>query len=151
MENRAGGDAFGFVHEPTDETRRLVESSSGLGLPHESIAVLVGIDDKTLRKYYRHELDMGKAKANGQIAKTLYSKAVAGDTTSLIWWTKSQMRWSETVRNEMTGADGKELTGIQVTFVKPVPSRVGGNGLAPLISFVVELRPDALWGPPTNN
>jgi hypothetical protein len=72
-----------------------------------------------LRKYYRHELDMGKAKANGQIAKTLYSKAVAGDTTSLIWWTKSQMRWSETVKNEVTGADGEALQGIQVTFVKP--------------------------------
>jgi hypothetical protein len=106
-------------HEPTAETRKLVESSSGLGLPHESIAVLIGIDDKTLRKYYRHELDMGKAKANGQIAKTLYSKAVAGDTTSLIWWTKSQMRWSETVKNEVTGADGEALQGIQVTFVKP--------------------------------
>jgi predicted transcriptional regulator len=107
------------AHIPTPETQKLVESSSGLGLPHESIAVLVGIDDKTLRKYYRHELDMGKAKANGQIAKTLYSKAVAGDTTSLIWWTKSQMRWSETVKNEVTGADGEALQGIQVTFVKP--------------------------------
>ena len=106
-------------HLPTPETQKLVESSSGLGLPHVSIAVLVGIDDKTLRKYYRHELDMGKAKANGQIAKTLYSKSVAGDTTSLIWWTKSQMRWSETVKNEVTGADGEALQGIQVTFVKP--------------------------------
>jgi len=106
-------------HIPTAETKKLVESSSGLGLPHESIAVLVGIDDKTLRKYYRSELDMGKAKANGQIAKTLFSKAVAGDTTSLIWWTKSQMRWSETVKNEVTGADGEPLTGINVTFVKP--------------------------------
>ena len=107
------------AHQPTDETRRLVESSSGLGLPHESIAVLVGIDDKTLRKYYRHELDVGKAKANGQIAKTLYQKAVSGDTTSLIWWTKSQMRWSETVKQELTGADGEPLQGIQVSFVKP--------------------------------
>ena len=106
-------------HIITDESRKMVESTSGLGLPHEQIAILVGIDDKTLRKHYRAELDMGKAKANGQIAKTLFSKAVGGDTTSLIWWTKSQMRWSETVRNEMTGADGKELTGIQVTFVKP--------------------------------
>lgn len=107
------------AHQPTDETRRLVESSSGLGLPHESIAVLVGIDDKTLRKYYRHELDTGKAKAHGQIAKTLYQKALAGDTTSLIWWTKSQMRWSETIKNEVTGADGEPLQGIQVSFVKP--------------------------------
>jgi hypothetical protein len=107
------------AHEPTDEYRRLVESSSGLGLPHEQIAILVGIDDKTLRKYYRAELDMGKAKANGQIAKTLYSKAISGDTTSLIWWTKAQMRWSETVKNELTGADGEPLQGIQVSFVKP--------------------------------
>ena len=106
-------------HRPTDKTRLLVEKSSGLGLPHESIACLVGIDDKTLRKYYRKELDMGKAKANGEIAKTLYSKATAGDTTALIWWTKTQMRWSETIKQEVTGADGEPLQGIQVTFVKP--------------------------------
>jgi hypothetical protein len=106
-------------HIVNDQTRKLVESSSGLGLPHEQIAILVGIDDKTLRKHYRAELDMGKAKANGQIAKTLFSKAVAGDTTSLIWWTKAQMRWSETVKNELTGADGEPLQGIRVSFVKP--------------------------------
>ena len=98
-----------ITHKPTAETCRLVESSSGLGLPHESIAVLIGIDDKTLRKHYRHELDMGKAKANGQIAKTLFSKATGGDTTALIWWTKTQMRWAETVKQEVTGADGKDL------------------------------------------
>jgi len=97
------------AHKPTPETRKLVESSSGLGLPHESIGVLVGIDDKTLRKYYRAELDMGKAKANGQIAKTLFTKATSGDTTALIWWTKTQMRWAETVKQEITGADGQDL------------------------------------------
>jgi predicted transcriptional regulator len=107
------------AHTPTDENRRLVESTSGLGLPHEQIAILVGIDDKTLRKYYRIELDMGKAKANGQIAKTLYSKATGGDTTALIWWTKTQLRWAETVKQEITGKDGEALQGIQVTFVKP--------------------------------
>jgi len=97
------------AHKPTDESRRMVESTSGLGLPHEQIAILVGIDDKTLRKYYRHELDMGKAKANGQIAKTLFSKATGGDTTALIWWTKTQMRWAETVKQEITGAEGQDL------------------------------------------
>jgi hypothetical protein len=97
------------AHKPTDESRRMVESTSGLGLPHEQIAILVGIDDKTLRKYYRTELDTGKAKANGQIAKTLFSKAVAGDTTSLIWWTKTQMKWAETQKHELTGAEGGDL------------------------------------------
>ena len=107
------------THEPSAESRKLVESTSGLGLPHEQIAILVGIDDKTLRKHYRQELDLGKAKANGQIAKTLFNKAMSGDTTSLIWWTKAQLRWSETVKQEVTGADGEPLQGIQVTFVKP--------------------------------
>jgi hypothetical protein len=96
-------------HKPTKETRTLVESTSGLGLPHEQIAILVGIDDKTLRKHYREELDLGKAKANGQIAKTLFSKATAGDTTALIWWTKTQMKWAETQKHELTGADGGDL------------------------------------------
>ena len=104
------------AHEPTDETKKLVESTSGLGLPHEQIAILVGIDDKTLRKYYRVELDLGKAKANGQIAKTLFSKATSGDTTALIWWTKTQLRWSETVKQEVTGQDGEPLQGFQIVF-----------------------------------
>ena len=107
-------------HLPTDESKRMVESTSGLGLPHEQIAILVGIDDKTLRKHYRTELDMGKAKANGQIAKTLFSKATGGDTTALIWWTKTQLKWAETQKHEVTGQDGTPLvTGIQVSFVKP--------------------------------
>jgi hypothetical protein len=81
-------------HIPTQNTRLTVENSCGEGMPHESIGVLIGIDDKTLRKHYRHELDMGKARANSQIAQTLFNKTVGGDTTCLIWWTKSQMKWS---------------------------------------------------------
>ena len=93
-------------HIPSAENKRLVETSAGLGLPHEQIGALIGIDDKTLRKHYRTELDLGKAKASAQIAKTLFNKAQGGDTTALIWWTKAQMRWAETSKQEITGADG---------------------------------------------
>jgi hypothetical protein len=31
---------------------------------------------------------------------------MAGDTASLIWWTKTQLRWSETQKVEVTGANG---------------------------------------------
>jgi hypothetical protein len=93
-------------HIPSAENKRLVETSAGLGLPHEQIGALIGIDDKTLRKHYRSELDIGKAKASAQIAKTLFNKAQSGDTTALIWWTKAQMRWAETQKQEITGADG---------------------------------------------
>lgn len=93
-------------HIPNAENKRLVETSAGLGLPHEQIGALIGIDDKTLRKHYRSELDIGKAKASAQIAKTLFNKAQGGDTTALIWWTKAQMKWAETQKQEITGADG---------------------------------------------
>lgn len=105
-------------HIPTENTRAQVESASGLGLPQEQIASLIGITDKTLRKYYSIELAVGKAKASAKIANTLFNKAVKGDTTAAIWWTKAQMGWSEKIKQELTGADGEPFD-IQITFVKP--------------------------------
>jgi len=99
-----------IAHEPTDAFKELVETSSGLGLPQEQIAALIGITAKTLAKHYKTELIVGKAKASSAIANTLFNKAQAGDTTAMIWWTKAQMRWSETVKQELTGADGEPLT-----------------------------------------
>jgi euchromatic histone-lysine N-methyltransferase len=34
------------------------------------------------------------------------AKAKNGDTAALIWWTKAQMKWTETQRHENTGSDG---------------------------------------------
>lgn len=94
-------------HKPTDDLRRQIEQASGLGLPHDQIAALVGISDETLRKYYGPELAVGKAKASAQVAKTLFNKATVGqDTTAMIWWTKAQMRWAETQRHENSGPEG---------------------------------------------
>lgn len=97
--------------EPTENERKQVEAMSGYGLPIEQIAVLVrdGIDTDTLRKHFVKELTAGKAKANAQVGKTLFQKVMAGDTTAAIWWSKTQMKWSETVKNEHTGADGAPL------------------------------------------
>lgn len=103
----AGRPAF----EPTDAERKQVEALSGYGLPIEQIAVLVrdGIDTDTLRKHFATELLSGKAKANGQVGKTLFQKVMAGDTTAAIWWSKTQMRWAETQKHELTGADGAPI------------------------------------------
>ena len=82
--------------KPTDEQRALVEQVAGYGLPEAQIAALVciDIDADTLRKHFRQELAQGRARANSEIGKTLYQKAIGGDTASLIWWTKAQMRWT---------------------------------------------------------
>lgn len=97
--------------EPTDAERKQVEALSGYGLPIEQIAVLVrdGIDTDTLRKHFATELVSGKAKANGQVGKTLFQKVMAGDTTAAIWWSKTQMRWKEVQQHEITGADGAPI------------------------------------------
>lgn len=97
--------------EPTEAERKQVEALSGYGLPHDQIAILVrdGIDVETLRKHFAGELVSGKAKANGQIGKTLFQKAMGGDTTAMIWWSKTQMRWAETQKIEHTGADGAPI------------------------------------------
>ena len=96
---------------PTDAERKQVEAFSGYGLPIDQIAVLVrdGIHIDTLRAHFANELVSGKAKANGQVGRTLFQKAMGGDTTAMIWWSKTQMRWAETQKHELTGADGAPL------------------------------------------
>jgi hypothetical protein len=93
---------------PTEQERKQVEAMSGYGLPIEQIAVLVrnGIDTDTLRKHFATELISGKAKANSGVGRTLFQKAMGGDTTAKIWWTKTQMRWAEPHRLEHTSPDG---------------------------------------------
>jgi hypothetical protein len=114
----AGRPAF----EPTAAERKQVEALSGYGLPIDQIAVLVrdGIHIDTLRAHFATELVSGKAKANGQVGKTLFQKVMAGDTTAAIWWSKTQMRWAETQKHELTGADGAplEFTKIERVIVK---------------------------------
>lgn len=94
--------------EPSETERKQVEALSGYGLPLDQIAVLVrkGISVDTLTKYFSDELISGKAKANSQVGRTLFQKATGGDTTAMIWWTKTQMRWAETQKVEHTGKDG---------------------------------------------
>ena len=96
---------------PADHERQQVEALSGYGLPQDQIAVLIrgGIALETLREHFAKELVSGKAKANGQIGKTLFQKAMGGDTAAMIWWSKAQMRWAETQKHEHTGADGGEI------------------------------------------
>lgn len=97
--------------EPTPAERKQVEAMSGYGLPIEQIAILVrnGIDADTLRKHFATELVAGKAKANSGVGRTLFQKAMGGDTAAMIWWSKTQMRWKEVQQHELTGVDGAPI------------------------------------------
>ena len=82
-------------HKVTAKLQEQVEVLAGYGIPQRDIGHIIGTDVETLTRYYRMELDVGKAKANAAVGRTLFQKALSGDTACLIFWTKSQMGWSE--------------------------------------------------------
>lgn len=68
------------------------------GIEHLVIAGAIGCDPKTLRKYYRQEIDHGGDLANGKVVANLFRIACGEGreaVTAAIWWTKSRMGWSE--------------------------------------------------------
>lgn len=82
-------------HEPTKATRELVKMHTMVGTPQSLVADILDIDDKTLRKYYRRELDLAKHQANAQVGGALFNKAVKGDTAAAIFWLKTQAGFRE--------------------------------------------------------
>ena len=92
------------AHEPTDKSRAEVEAYAAVGVPHHDIAKLIKIDTKTLLKYYRDELDLGKAKATAQVGRALFKAATSGNTSAQIFWMKAQAGWREKI--DVT-SDGK--------------------------------------------
>lgn len=88
------------AHEPTDTNRSDVERLAGLGLPQRMIAAFIGIADKTLSKHYEVEINKGKAVAGSKVAQVLFEQCMAGNTTALIFWAKTQMGWKETTVQE---------------------------------------------------
>lgn len=93
--NPPGNPAF-MPFEPTDEQRRQVEAMSGYGVPHDDIAVVLGVTAKTLRKHFRLELDRGAARANARVGQRLFEMASSGqNTAATIFWLKARAGWRE--------------------------------------------------------
>lgn len=95
-------------HKPTPATRQLVQLHTTVGTTQVHVAQILGIDLKTLRKHYRDDLDLSKAKANATIGGALFNKAKNGDTTAMIFWMKTQAGWREKDHGE--GVDNSPPT-----------------------------------------
>lgn len=96
-------------HEPTKATRDTVSMHAMVGTPQEDIARVLGIDAKTLRKYYRDELDLSTAKANATIGGALFNKAKAGDTSAMMFWLKTKAGFREKSDQETTHSGKIEI------------------------------------------
>jgi plasmid maintenance system antidote protein VapI len=82
-------------HVPTDETRLLIAELSSFGITHEQMASRLDICVETLNKYYKKELVDGKCKVIQQVARRLVDKALDGDSSSQMFYLKTQAGWRE--------------------------------------------------------
>ena len=96
--------------DPTSEQKKNVEAMAAYGIPEEDIASTIGehgIDPKTLRKYFRHQLDVGATKANSAVAQTAYQMATSGKyPASTMFWLKCRAGWKETNARQHSGPNG---------------------------------------------
>ena len=117
------------LHQPTEKTRAEIIALRSYGVPIKEVAAYIGIDDKTLYKYYREELENSAIKANANVGKFLYQAAsgqalTTGATHSdcvraAMFWAKTRMGWKETNVQEHTGKDGTALQ-VPVFSFQPV-------------------------------
>jgi len=109
-------------HEPDKASRQTVQMHTVVGTPQEDVARVLGIDPKTLRKHYRDELDLAKAKANATMGGALYNKGVGGDTAAMIFWMKTRAGWREKFDHNHQSEDGSMSP---PTVIKVVGKSVG--------------------------
>lgn len=93
-------------YKPTDAQRLLVKELAGFGITQDMIATKLGITDDTLRKYFEHELALGKAEASAMMAQAIFKKALSGSEKLMMYWGNCHLGWSEKSKIEITGKDG---------------------------------------------
>lgn len=102
---------------PTEEQRRIVRATAGYGVPHDDIALIVRCSPPTLRRRFRHELDVATIEANARVAQTLYQQATTpGNIAATIFWLKARAGWREKQLVELSGKDGATMPAMTVVI-----------------------------------
>jgi len=84
--------------EPTEVDRHLVKTMARTGVPQKTIAMCIGnngIDEKTLRRHFRRELEVSSEIANAMIGGVLYNSALKGEPWAVCFWLKCRGGWRE--------------------------------------------------------
>lgn len=98
----------------TDQEKKIAYSYAAYGATQEDIATALNMDFKTLTKYFKEELEAGRATAKNTIAQKLYQIAIGRDSiidpetgqelappikpnlSALIFLAKTRLGWKET-------------------------------------------------------
>ncbi len=97
-------------YTPTDEQCRTVRAMVGFGVPQDDIALVVRCTSRTLRKWFRHELDVATVEANARVAQCLFQQATTpGNVAASIFSLNARAGWREKQAVEVTSAHGGPL------------------------------------------
>ena len=111
-------------HNPTDKTRAEVSALSSFGIQQDEISIYLGIDPKTLRKYYSREIETGAIKANAAMAKRLFDAGIKdGNVPAMIFWLKTRARWKDASSEHTT----EEQRPIEIRLIDAASSVNGGG------------------------
>lgn len=106
--NKGGRPPF----QPTEEHRKIVNMMKAGGFQNTMIAHALSIDEKTLVKYFREDLDAGGAKAHATVIGNLFRQATKDDprsTAAAIFWAKTRLGWKDTTRFEHGGIENSPI------------------------------------------
>ena len=105
----------------------MVEHHVAIGTAHETIAKLIGVSLKTMKKHYATELERGLPHANAVVGHAVFEAARKGNVVAQIFWAKRSAiaplvakgkDRGYTARVESTGPDGKPVQVAVVNLVK---------------------------------
>lgn len=82
----------GKLHEPTEESRLVVQAYATVGVPLRDIGEKIGVNVKTLKKHYAEELRIGQAEANATVISTAFRMAKSGRSWAATeFWLKTRL------------------------------------------------------------
>lgn len=92
---------------PSVAQSREVSVMAALGLEPNEIALVLNIDEKILKRYYKRELGVSGKISNLVVARKALEMASSGRFPDMTkFWLKSRAKWKETSGLEITGKDG---------------------------------------------
>lgn len=92
---------------PSVGQSREVSVMAALGLEANEIALVLNIDEKILKRYYKRELGVSGKISNLVVARKALEMASSGRFPDMTkFWLKSRAKWKETSGLEITGKDG---------------------------------------------
>lgn len=115
-----------------DEYRELAKNYCLLGATDIDLARFFGVTDRTVKTWRRthpefaEACEAGKARADALVARSLYDRALGGDTTACIFWLKNRQKHAWRDRHEIDHSGKVAVDPIQLLL-----SQVEGTPLKP--------------------